>query len=348
MPDFRYHFQIWVELWEVDDLGNRFTPANDSITAQFNGTQDVDVSIDKSISSNLDSAQITIHNHIALEKMYSQKLIFFQEFFKKDYEIDILMFHRCPHFTDSPQSAQCIFSGDLDDIYASGDGSITDQSLVLNLTAGKRASVRSIVNTKYPAGTSYLDIVIDLFTFFGGYDLTLIDDPLNKLSKITPKPRTVHGKVSDILNDIARDMDMTWGFDSNPWTLGERRAGGTDGTTGFNRKRCYWVDKKSVFDVLGVNGVGAHNLNGSTGKIGRIGYTKSQFTLSHIYDPVVNIGMSINASDFGTMNEAVDFLGRVTRMNVNNDIMSLESSYIGDDGLAVINFDKKHTGGWVL
>lgn len=337
---YRECFSQQIVVWEVDkNTGQRLDIELD-LTALYRDSNDVSTNIQKSITSNPDTADIEIFNHHILEQMYSDKLGFFRRFFEKDYEVDVLLWYEQPHESD-PNFAQAIYSGDLDDLYAREDSSNTDQALVLKSTAGRRASLRTRVNKKYPAGTPYLAIVQDMFSFFNpGYQLTVLDDPLGKLNKTLPKPRTYHRKVIDVLNDIARDLEMTWGFGENPWTIG-------NSTTALGPKTAYFVDKRSVFDLSGIHGTNPHECNGSTAKKGRIGYTKSQFTFNHLYDHPLNIGAAVAVSDFGTMKDGVEFFGRVNRLSISNTDMHLECAYL-EDGLAVIERDKKHAGALVL
>lgn len=348
----RLSFAQWLEVWEVDDNGRRIQ-VNHDFTDLFSNYSDTDaqndtqITVNKSITSNPDTASVTIQNHRILEKMYRDKYYFFEEFHKKNYEIDLLFFYNCGHLENQKQYAHCFYSGDFDDIYVKPDRSITDQSIEIRSTAGLRASIRTIVNKKYPAGTTYKTIVEDVFSHYFDYELTVLDDPKGKLNKALPRARTYHKKASDILNDIARDLEMTWGFDSNPWTV-EMALLGQITNPGQRDKHAYFVDKCSVFDVTQLHGTAPFNINGSTGKDGRIGYTKSQFTFDHRYDHPLNIGMAVNVSDYGTMNEGTEFLGRVNRISVNNSSCHVEAAYIGDDGLAIVEYDKKHAGALVL
>lgn len=337
----------WFEVWELDNLGNRIIK-NEELTDWFSHHNDIDFSVEKSITSNADTANITVYNHRILEQMYSEKYMFFKKFHEKDYEVDLMYWKECgdANVDDLGSHVHCIFSGDLDNIYPSSNGSIKDQSVSFDLTAGRRASTRTITNKKYPAGTPYRVIVQDLFSHFVGYNLSVLDDPLGKLNKTTLKSRTFDGKTSTLLNSIATDLEMTWSFDSTPWLLSDRRIGGTGNTT-LPPKNCYWVDKTSVFDVAGVNGIGPHNVNGSTGKRGRIGYSKDQITFETSTDPILNIGLLVNVSDYGTMNDAVDFQGRINRMSINNDSTSIEASYY-DNGKVILEFDKKNAGAFIL
>ena len=350
MATHRFSFSQWVEVWRLDNNGFK-VEREEEITNWFNQHNDVSISIDKSITSNGDTASISIYNHQILEAMYRQKYGFLKRFFEHDYEVDIMQWYEKGHADIDDYHVQCIFTGDLDDLSIKEESSNTDQALELKCTSGKRVSTRTLINKKYSSGISYRAVVEDIFRLLPNYELTVLDDPLNKLNKPLKRARTYHGKAIDALNDIARDLEMTWGFDANPWLLAHRRSDSTDPQpqTISAPKHCYFVDKVSVFDVLGVNGKGAHVVNGSTGRTGRIGYTKSQFTFSHLYDPVLNIGMSVNASDFGTMNEATEFIGSINRMSINNNMMSLECQYIDPStGLAVIEEDKKNTGALVL
>lgn len=339
----------WFELWELDDLGNRVLK-NDDFSDWFSNHNVIDYNIQKSITSNQDTASITIQNHRLIEEMYKDKYFFFKRFHEKDYEVDLMHWHQCQdaEADDGGTHVHCMFSGDLENLYPAGSDSITDQALSFDMVAGKRTAIRSITNKSYPAGTPYRVIVQDLFGTFVGYNLSVLDDPFNKLAKTLLKPRTFHGKTETLLNSIATDLEMTWGFDASPWLLSDRRIDGA-GTSNFNipLKNAYWVDKKSVFDVAARNGIGPRILNGSTNKQGRIGYSKDQITVTHGSDPMLNIGILIQVSDYGTMNEANDFTARVNRMSINNETTTLEASYYVD-GQVILEEDKRNAGSFVL
>ena len=337
----------WMDLWELDDNGLRVQQV-EQFSDFYYDQLNIDFNIQKSITSNLDTATIKIYNHKVLEEMYRDKYLFFQKFNEKDYEVDLMTWRICDDtLQDNFDHIHCIFSGDLINLYPAMDGNITDQALSISCVAGKRASTRTITNKKYPAGTTYLTVVQDLMGQFVGYNQSVLDDPLFKLNKTLPKPRTFHGKTVTLLNSIATDLEMTWGFDSSPWTLAYRLATGT-GTVPLPPKNMYWVDKTSVFDVAGVNGIGPHNCNGSTGKRGRIGFTKDQITFEHATDPILNIGLIVNVSDFGTMKDANDFTGRINRLNITNDSTQVEASFMDDFGNVILEQDKSNSGGFVL
>ena len=358
---YRTQFHQALVIVEVDELGNRLNPtANPSLihelTDIYYDSYDVDIRIEKSITSNLDTATITIHNHPILEQMYDQKKAFFDNMNEKFYEVDIFQYYHCN--TDNEvtrERNQCIFTGDLVDLSVTESSEITDQALNLSLVAGQRASLRTIVNKAYTSAQIYDNVIADLLDQFTGYDLTVVDDPFNKLFKNLPKTRTVHKKVSEVLDDICRDLEMTWGFDAARYNINTTTSGY------LKSKGLYFVDKASVFDSLPSedpadfnNGVGPHELAASTGKIGRIGYAKSQFTLTHLTDPALNIGRSVRASDYGTLNAASDlntgdaFFGRINRMSINNNTTYIECTYIDEDGNAIIENDKKNSGSLIL
>lgn len=346
----RFGFSQWVEVWEVDKATGARIAIVDELTDWFYDHNDVSISVEKSITSNSDTATIEVWNHRILERMYAEKLGFFKAFFKKQYEVDIMQWYECGQADIADSYVQCIFSGDLEDIYAKDDSSITDQALTFSATSGQRIATRAVLNKKYSAGIKYREVVEDIFDSMNpAYKLTVLDDPFNKLDKPLKRARTFHTKSVEALNDIARDLEMTWGLSENPWRLSERRIGGTNPATGFNPKHAFFVDKTSVYDVTGVHGTGFIECNGSTGKLGKIGYTKSQFTFSHLYDPRLNVGMPVAVSDFGTMKDGVEFNGRINRLSINNNEVQVEAAYIDPaTGRAIIEEDKTHTGARVL
>ena len=42
------------------------------------------------------------------------------------------------------------------------------------------------------------------------------------------------------------------------------------------------------------------------------------------------------------------FKGRVNRMSISDDVCTMDATYIGDNGRAIIEHDKKNAGAWVL
>lgn len=341
MGDYRSEFGVWMEFIEVNpDTGIRMNSLNE-FTDGWYDQLDVDVSIDKSITSNSDTATITVNNHPILEDMYRNKKAFFEGFNAKVFEVDIMLWY--DNDPDTARTNHCIFSGNVDEMMTPQSSSITDQQLVINAVGGKRESVRTITNKRYPSGMTYRQVVEDIFQQFPSYNLTVLDDPLGKLNKPIKRPRTYHTKAVEILDDIARDLEMTWGFDCNPWTVGQRFAGGGFPNQHLEAKHAYFVDKSSIFDVLGLYGNGGQAMNGSTGKLGRIGYGKSTITFEHLTDDRLNIGMNALVSDYGTMNDGVEFSTRVDRLSINNNQTNIEATYVVG-GKAVIEENKDNSG----
>ena len=188
----RNKFYQAIRVVETDKFSNRVA-STDLITGLSDTYYDsltCDISIEKSITSNSDTANIRIYNHPILEQMYSEKRAFFERMNEKFYEIDIFQWYDCtigdftnPNRAETLQKVQCIYTGDLTDITADESDSITDQSLSLSLVSGSRASIRTIVNKKYAAGTTYLAVVNDLLSMYTAYSITVLDDPLGKLNK---------------------------------------------------------------------------------------------------------------------------------------------------------------------
>lgn len=368
MDEFAYKFAGWLEVNERSDEGQlikRWTEFDANLILDNSFT--FSFSLEKSLTSTGDTATISITNHPALEEMYREKKAYFDQFRDKHLEISILLYYEYPHVILFPEKANCIFTGDLVDIFAGENSNTNDQTLTFKATAGYNASLRAEVNKSYAAGTTYRDVVTDLFTFFNpyGHSLDVIDDPNNKLGKRLPRERSYHTKVSEALNDIAKDLDMIWSFDSNPWTYHERGPVGiypgipSNPAAINNTKRSWWADKISVFDVTGlhantgqerpIRGINGLEVNGATGHLGLIGYTKSQFTFSKLFDMSVNVGMPVFASDVGARDQYVEFIGRVNRVSINNEIMQVECSYIDPDTeLAVLEKDGKNTGALLL
>ena len=368
MPQFAVSFAMYMEIWERNDAGTYIKhweefDANLIQDNSFNYT----VSIQSTLTSNSDTCEITIPNHPELETLYRDKKAYFDKLNEKNLEVNVLLYYINPHATLFPDKTHCIFTGDLTDIYVSENSTPTDQSLTFKCTHGYRAALRAEVDKSYPAGTAYRNIVLDLFNFFTpyGYGVPQIDDPNNKLAKLTKRPRTFHGKVSDALNSVAKDLEMIWSFYSNPWTYQERGPVGvypgipSNPAVINNPKKCWFCDKVSVFDpsqihsttgkersVRGINGL---EVNGSTSKLGLMGYTKSQFTFTKPFDPSLQVGMPVFAADVGARNQYTEFVGRINRISINNEIMNCECSYIDDDtNLAVLEQDGKNTGALLL
>lgn len=350
----RTEFWVVTFVWRTDEFGVRL-PDEDVITSFENAyydTLDVDVSIDKSITSNADTATVTYHNHPSLEQMYFEKKAFFDRVNERFYDVDIFLYHDGALDTEADRHRNtCIFTGAITDIQVANNTSITDSSVAFSLTAGGNTSTRTITNRKFAKGTTYLNVVNALLAQFTAYDAT-VSDPNGKLNKVLPKARTIHKKTAEALDDICRDLEMTWGFDA---IIAHQRTADIQNS----RKTIYFVDKVSVFNhtnnpaAIANAGVGPHDIDGATGKMGRIGYTKSQFTFDHLTDCTLNIGRSVRVSDFGTMDAASDlnneFLGRINRVSINNNTSHIEATYIDPaTGLAILENDKKNTGAKVL
>lgn len=340
--------------WRTDEFGVRL-PDQDVITSFENAhydSLDVDIAIEKSITSNADTATVTFHNHHILEQMYMEKLAFFQRINERYYDVDIFMYHNGILETEELRhQTTCLFTGAITDINVAGNSSINSSSVAFTLTAGGNTSLRTITNRKFAKGTTYRVVVNALLAQFTAYDAT-ISDPNGKLNKVLTKARTFHTKTAEALDTICRDLEMTWGFDS---IIAHQRTFDIQNS----RKSIYFVDKESVFDhqnnpaAIKNVGVGPLDVDGATGKIGRVGYTKSQFTFDHMTDSALNIGRSVVVSDFGQIDFALDndlaFLGRINRVSINNNTCHVEATYIDPDtGLAIVENDKKNTGAKVL
>lgn len=341
----RHTPNLWVVFYKLNDLGER-VEIDEKMSDIFRNTDTLrySFSIQKSITSNPDTASVTIYNHWMLEEMYRNKYMFFSKFHENRYEVDILHYWVCGDYNNpnGVDHVHCIYSGELDDINPSSSGGITDSSLSFTSTAGKTLLQREVVNRKFSAGATYRDVVDDIFTNLNGYALMTLDDPFNKMNKPLPKDRTFHGKAETLLNSIATDLDMTWGLDCNPWKANNFNA------EWQNPKRAYWVDKRSIFDSYGNAGVGPFDVNGSTGKKGLINYSKSQVTFEHANDVRLNIGRSYVVSDIGTMNDATEFRVRLNRLTMSESGSSCEGSYISPVEGVILEKDKAGNGAYIL
>lgn len=368
MPQYAYKFAAWLEINERDENGNlikRWSEFDSNLI--MNNSLTFSYSLEKSLTSYGDTATIRVVNHPVLEQMYREKKMYFDKFRDKHLEVSLMFYYEYPHVILHPDKLNCIFTGDLVDIYTEDSSSTTENALVIKATAGYEASLRAEVNKNYSAGMPYRDVITDLFTYFNkyGHELSLIDDPTNKLNKPLKRSRTFHTKVVDAINDIAKDLDMIWSFDSTPWTYQERGPIGiypgipSNPAAINNRKRSWFADKISVFDVTGLHantglgtpyrGINALEVNGSTWHTGLIGYTKSQFTFNKRFDPSFNVGMPVLAADVGAINQYVEFIGRINRISYNNNDMHCECSYLDPDtGLALLEKDGKNTGSLLL
>lgn len=340
--DYRFFVGYWFEFIELDEDGNRIAKL-DAMTNGYIDSNDVDVTIEKSITSTSDTATISVHNHVVIEELYKNKRALFENFGDREFEVDIMVWYENDPESLGTRQNHNMFTGSVDNISIPNDQSITDKSLTIQATSGREDALRTLLIKRYPSGTSYKEIVYDCFDQFNGFDLAVFDDPDGKLNKKLIRPKTYHQKVSDVLNDISRDVDMTWGFSYVPWTIPQRFGVGGDPSANIANKRAYFVDKRSIFDMNGIFGTGVRECNGSTGKLGRVGFNKSEVTFTHLVDDRLEVGDHVAVSDYGTMNEATEFEIRINRMSLSNNILSIEGSYI-KDGLAVIEKDKDNSG----
>ena len=229
--------------------------------------------ITKSITSNADECTLTIDNYEALEDFYREPTLFLDEFSKKDYILTVFL-----GYEDFHQ----VYSGDLVDLSVTGGSNITDQSVVLTASSGQKALTGGKIKKKFAAGQSFMDIANECFKAYEefGIKFEVIDDPFDKLGgKPLKKPRTEDRLVSEVLNDICRELDMTWG-------IAERHEQTTP-------QIGYFVDKKSVFDV-GIFGRGVFDVSYETGLLGLPSFSKSQFTFTHRQDKRLNLGVAID------------------------------------------------------
>ena len=293
---------------------------------------EISASIRKSMTSNSDQCTLKITNFIALEKFYEQPDVFLEEYSQKDYILTVFL-----GYSDFVQ----VFSGDLTDIAVTGGSSINDQAIILTATVGERALSRGRIKQKFSAGQSFQDLVDKSFEALlpFGVELVLTDDPLDKLKKELKKPRTEDRAAGDVLNDICRELDMTWGIDSRQ--------------TQTDNNRAYFVDKKSSFDVHGLFGKGIFDVGYETGLIGLPSFSKSQFRFTHRYDKHLNVGIAINLSVKPQINTDNKILGRISAVDLSATNKNGEYNYmctadfaeeVGGVVLAKLNNDRRNVG----
>lgn len=379
MTDFAYNFHGWVKFREKYlPLASEFTGEYDyRVIDEFEIHHSLDndsgfhISIQKALSSNGATATVTLTNHKILETIYSNSQSVLKNWQDKELEMSIVLYHQYPDIHIYPERVNCIFTGDVVDIAANQSNSTLDQSLSIKAIMGYTSASRYGVNTTYTTGDTYGFVVEDLFRRLEtqGYDLFYIGDPYGKLNKPLLKPIIFTDKISTALNQIAKDLDMVWGWDSNPWRFSDMSLDGRYTNLGIpsnlnainEEKHCYWVDKRDVFDVTGIHGssgtearvrgINGLRVSGDTGHIGLIGYTKSQFTFSALYSPAYNVGMPVFADDVRAHLTVADdrAIGRINRMTINNSVVNCECSYIDPDTqLAILDADPNRTGAYLL
>ena len=161
-----------------------------------------------------------------MRTFYQEPELFIDEYSKKDYILTVFL-----GYEDFHQ----IYTGDLVDLSVTGGSKITDQSIVLTASSGEKALTSGKIKKKFAAGQSFMDVIGECFKVYEefGIKFDVIDDPFDKLSKELKKPRTEDRLASQTLNDVCRELDMTWG-------IAERHEQTTP-------QIGYFVDKKSVF-----------------------------------------------------------------------------------------------------
>lgn len=390
MTDFAYNFHGWVMFRELDkyyplasefsneagtrpaDKPNTYTVLEDfQIHHRLNNDSGFRINIQKALVSNGGTATVTLTNHKLLERLYSRQKRLLDDWDKKQLEMSIVMYHQYPDVHLFPERVNCIFTGDVVDISVSQSSTTLDQELSFRAIMGYHAASRYWVNEIYPSGTTYREIVEDLFNRYSvlGYELFYFDDPVGKLNEVLARPLTVHDKISNVLNQIAKQFDMTWGWDSNPWRFSDMSLDGRYTNIGIpsnlnainEDKHCYWIDKREVFDVTGihgssgtearVNGISGLRVSGDTGHTGLIGYTKSQFTFNAIFSPAYNVGMPVFADDVRAHLTVQDerAIGRINRVTFNNNIVTCECSYVDPEtGFAILEEDAYRTGAYKI
>ena len=322
VANFGYVYEI--HAWAVSKDGKRLAKSP-LLSGDYYDSLSISVNISKSITSMNDTATVTVMNHPVIEEI-NQDIGLLHTILNINIEVDIAI-HT---LTGGNKGAgRCVFTGDLVDIYPKEDISVTDQALVMSLVAGHRATHENISNVRYAKGTSYRTIVEDLMNSMVGYKLTVIADRYNKLDKELLSSRTFHGKTITLLNDIAKDMEMTYGFDSANW-----KTSTIDGDK-YALKHCYWVDKNAYFDVM-LLGNFPRFANYKTSKHGRTGFTLNKITFKHATDALLNIGLPMLVSDEGTLDISQALAGRIDRMTINNNVTSIEMTLLVDATLAVV------------
>lgn len=355
--EYRFQPGVWVEIFEVDAAGNRTVSLTDYTDGYLHDTIKATCTIEKSLTSNTDTATVNVANHFLLEKIYEDKKMFFDGFYKKKYEMDIMFWHENQPLLGRTNHA--IFSGDVDTLSVPAVQTGTDAELSYTAGGGTRENQKVVVNKTYTKGTAYSVVIRDLFAHYISYTLAVLDDPFNKLNKVLKADRTYHGKVSEALDDISREFSMTWGLDCNPWTIPERFGTPAANPLAWqNKKRAYFVDKRSVVDILGMYGKGPFEVSAETGKIGLMGFTKTGISFTHLTDDVLNIGQHVRVTDgkhTGSLSTAAVqrltptwYDARVDRISINDDVTTVEATYIGEDGNAVNTEEETGQGAKIL
>ncbi|MDB4461536.1 hypothetical protein N9043_01150 [bacterium] len=375
MPNKLYNFRGWIKvIGRGDDIDYGF-PSGSAVVkelelhASLDNDMSFQVSIEKALTSMSDTATITLTNHPVLEDLYTRNRGLLNEWQERDLEVSIMLYHLFPHADQYRDKCNCIFTGNIVDIAVGESKETTDQSLTIKASAGSNAALRATVNKFYTGSFTYRDVMFDLLSLYEpfGFNIPRVDDPDSKLSKFLKRGRRYDQKVSDALNDIAKDLDMVWGFDSNPWTYKEMSEVGeypdtpTDTNAIFRNKNCYFMDKRSTIDITGlhadtgteppINGVNGLRVSGETSHIGLIGHSKTQFTFNTITEPPYNIGMPVYADDAiaHLVVQEDRAIGRINRIMINNNVTRCECSYIDENtGLAILAVDGKNTGALLL
>lgn len=379
LEDFSYNFHGWVKFRQKYlPLASEFSGEYDYETIEefeihhsMDNDSGFNISIQKALSSNGATATVTLTNHKNLEDLYRRTKENLENWQEKELEMSIVLYHQYPDIHIYPERVNCVFTGDVVDIAVNQSSSTLDQGLSIKAIMGYTAASRYGINDTYSAGDSYRFVVEDLFRRLEtqGYDLFYLGDPAGKLNKVLPRALIFTDKISTALNQIAKDLDMVWGWDSNPWRYSDMSLDGRYTNLGIpsnlnainEDKHCYWTDKRDVFDVTGIhgssgteeriNGINGLRVSGDTGHVGLIGYTKSQFTFSAIYSPAYNVGMPVFADDVRAhltqANERA--IGRINRMTINNNTVTCECSYIDPDTqFAILDADPNRTGAYLL
>ncbi|NKB76260.1 MAG: hypothetical protein GKR96_04275 [Gammaproteobacteria bacterium] len=269
----RYNRYIYTRFQKVLDGGIEKFPIFDTtdvlnINLQTYQPLNTSVSFSKDITSKTNTATVSITNASLIEEIYQQGQAFVEELADSHVVCDVIV-------GDTGSGEEHVaYSGDVVDFSISS--STNDSTITFSLSTGAIAKVKGTVNKPFPAETSYREIVeqcfADSYTDKYAIDLSAILDPEGVLETKLLKPRTFYGPTYDVLDTIGRGIaqDENAQHPGYVWSI--------DNFEG-DRQKAFFIDRRSPVDVFGDGSI--KTLSHETGRVGRIGLTRTGFSFLH-------------------------------------------------------------------
>lgn len=346
----KYNPQLKIELFKLLPDGSEAPMDVDLIPEDiqnYKGNKPilVECQINKELGSAQQTATVTLHNAPIIEEIRTDYFAYLQRIREQNWRIKIWAW-----WSDSPDRTEPayspVFVGDIYDDVSVNSSSVNDSALVLRANSHEFIMRSGKYRTEFPAGTSYLDIVNNIFSYFKNelnyVDHKIVIQDMNDLlgGKAVEKPFVINRNPTENLNDICRELDMVWGVDSEAFYI-------------IHRKEAFLEDQLPKIIKDG-------NLTATvfrTGMKSLVNFSKYQFSFSNLWDNAFSLGKILGVSERQQINvdQPTPIGGRINNLSIilNNYVghsCNLTCQYIDfeGDGLVIIPPQRQDFSGRTL